>query len=193
MTAARSAASFTFGTLAIAACVLSPTPADATTPDTVEVFWSMPNNGTPENVTYPQTYSPDGAVTPGVCYQIDRYSSTDAAQFTADNTLFEGEDWADVNGPGTGVLSWRFECVPAAEVIAPVATPEPTTAPAPVAADTRDTAADSQASTKPTTPELAHTGPDSPWLLPGGLALVLAGFLLIRAPFRAVQKKRESK
>ena len=134
MTAAKTLASFAFGSLAIAACVLTPTPADATepTPDPVEVFWSMPNGGTPENVTYPQTYSPVGAVTPGVCYQIDRYSTADAALFTADNILYEGEDYTDVNGPGTGVISWRFVCVPALEVVVPLPTETPTATPEPV-------------------------------------------------------------
>lgn len=162
--------------------------------DTVEVFWSMPDGGTPEHVTYPQSYSPDGAVLPGVCYQIDTYSSADAALFTADNTLFEGEDYAEVNGPGTGVISWRFECVPAVEVVAPVptptpaATPEPTAtpvtvSPAPVDPPTapRDTASDVQAAAKTAAPpELAATGFEPRHLI-GLAALLLLGGLTASA------------
>jgi hypothetical protein len=177
-------------------------PARATEPTpTVEVFWSMPDGGTPEHVTYPQTYSPDGAVAAGVCYQIDTYSPTDAALFTADNTLTEGEDYADVNGPGTGVISWRFVCVPAVEVVippaptetpAPVETP-PAEVPAPTPVTPRTDAVVEQVAAKTAAPVLAATGFDNPWLFRSALALIVGGIFLIRAPFRAVQKKRESK
>jgi hypothetical protein len=167
---AKTAGNFFLGAAFIAACTINPSPANATTPDTVEVFWLMPNAGTPENVTYPQTYSADGATVPGACYQIDTYSTADAALFTADNTLTEGEDYADVNGPGTGVLSWRFECVPASAARA-------------------DTVADSLAA-KSTAPELAHTGIDIDITLAVGFLLLLTGIII--AAVKAM-KKRESK
>jgi cell division septation protein DedD len=169
-------------------------PARATEPTpTVEVFWSMPDGGTPEHVTYPQTYSPAGAVTPGVCYQIDTYSTADAALFTADNTLTEGEDYADVNGPGTGVISWRFVCVPAVEVVAPAPvetpapspteTPAPTAAPvestpAPVTVTPRTDAVVEQVAAKTAAPVLAATGFD--FATPTGVAflLLLGGLIL---------------
>src|SRR3546814_11495788 len=47
---------------------------------TVEVFWAMPNGGTPEEVTWPQLHSPDGAVQCGVWYQVDTYKSKHVAQ-----------------------------------------------------------------------------------------------------------------
>jgi len=162
-------------------------PADATEPadSTVEVFWSMPDGGTPEHVTYPQTFSPDGAVTPGTCYQVDRYSTADAALFTADNTLTEGEDYADVNGPGTGVISWRFECVPAVEVVIPP-TPTPTETPAPTATQVESTPAPvtprtdavvEQVAAK-TAPVLAATGFDFATPTGVGILFILAGLIL---------------
>lgn len=95
--------------------VLAPVAAHATEP--VEVFWEMtPPNGTvwgpdsfdsestnPDgtNATWPQVYSPDGAVQCGAWYQADFYSPEDAAMLTADGLLHYQEDW-DV------VISWRF-------------------------------------------------------------------------------------
>lgn len=79
-------------------------------PATVEVYWAMPDGGTPENVTWPQAYAPDGATEPGVCYQIDTYLEEEAPLFTADGVLQLGEDYQTEDQ--RGAISWRFECVP---------------------------------------------------------------------------------
>lgn len=158
----------------------------------------MPDGGTPEHVTYPQTYSPDGAVTPGVCYQIDTYSTADAALFTADNTLTEGEDYADVNGPGTGVISWRFECVPAVEAVippTPTGTPAPTatpveSTPATVTVTPRTDAVVEQVTAKTAAPVLAATGPsESIFSFVLGIAVVF----VVSGTFVIIRDRREKK
>lgn len=74
---------------------------------TVEVYWAMPNGGTPENVTWPQAHAPNGATECGVWYQVDTYLSHEAPGFYADGILEHGEDWG--NKYQTGAISWRFE------------------------------------------------------------------------------------
>lgn len=75
-------------------------PAESSAGLTVEVFWKMPNGGTPDQVTWPQTHVaiPDEC---GVWFQVDTYHADDVAALVQDGLLLEGEDW-DV------VLSWRF-------------------------------------------------------------------------------------
>lgn len=68
---------------------------------TSEVFWSMPNGGNPDNVTWAQTYSPNGAVECDVWYQVDLYHDSDIPALTEDGILTQGED-AGV------VISWTF-------------------------------------------------------------------------------------
>lgn len=78
--------------------------------DTTEVFWAMPNGGTPDNVTWPQTLSGADKLECGVWYQVDTYPLDDVAALTADGRLDLGEDYAVV-------VSWRFvyggDCPPA--------------------------------------------------------------------------------
>jgi len=77
---------------------------------TVEIVWGMPNGGTPDHVTWPQTYSPDGTTAPGTCSQIDTYLATEAPRFYADGKLEQGEDYESKTQ--RGAISWRFVCVP---------------------------------------------------------------------------------
>lgn len=78
--------------------------------DTTEVFWAMPNGGTPDNITWPQTLSGADKLKCGVWYQVDTYPLDDAAALTADGRLDLGEDYPVV-------ISWRFvyggDCPPA--------------------------------------------------------------------------------
>lgn len=78
----------------------------APTPEPVEVFWAMPDGGTAENVTWPQTLADPAALTCGVWYQVDMYTPEDAARFTADGMLTLGEDYGSETQ--TGAISWRF-------------------------------------------------------------------------------------
>ncbi|GAB2613780.1 LPXTG cell wall anchor domain-containing protein [Pseudactinotalea suaedae] len=75
----------------------------------VEVFWALPDGGTPESVTWPQTYSPAGAVECGVWYQVDTYKVADVEDLIADGILTHGEDHGVA-------ISWRFvyggDCTP---------------------------------------------------------------------------------
>jgi len=117
----------------------TPALASVPSPATGEFFWAMPNGGTPDHVTYDQTYSPQGAVTPGVCYQVDTYLLSEAPKFTADGKLTLGEDYQ--NDSQRGAISWRFVCVPALPT--PPATvvtiTVPTLAPTPPTCDTAGT------------------------------------------------------
>lgn len=83
---------------------------------TVEVFWTLPNGGTPENVTWPQPYLADPSALPcGVWAQVDTYPASIVPGLVADGVLSNGEDHATV-------ISWRFvyggDCPP-------VVVPEP--------------------------------------------------------------------
>lgn len=97
------------GAVALGAAPATAAPAPASGDRTVEVFWSMPDGGTPENVTWPQTHSPDGAVGCGLWYQVDTYTKADAKRFTRDGILEHGEDHG-------AAISWRFvyggDCAP---------------------------------------------------------------------------------
>lgn len=93
-------------------------PAQATdepAPETVEVFWALPDGGTETNVTWPQTYLADpSALACGVTYQVDTYLASEAALFTNDGVLELGEDYG--SDTQTGAISWRFvyggDCAP---------------------------------------------------------------------------------
>lgn len=95
-------------------------PVAPTPPATVEVFWDMPNGGTGSHITWPQTYNPDGeaGIPCGVTDQVDTYLVTEASGFYADNTLTQGEDYANANNSGQrGAISWRFVSGPACQVV----------------------------------------------------------------------------
>ena len=72
-----------------------------TEPETSEVYWAMPNGGTPDAVTWPQTLAAADALTCGVWYQVDTYPTSAIPALTADGILTDGEDHAVVK-------SWRF-------------------------------------------------------------------------------------
>lgn len=73
--------------------------------ETVEVFWAMPNGGTPDNVTWPQALATNQDQC-GVWYQADTYLTTEAENFTSDSVLNLGEDYQ--NDHQRGAISWRF-------------------------------------------------------------------------------------
>lgn len=85
-------------------------------PVTTEVYWSLPNGGTPDNVTWPQPLAGPDALACGVWYQVDTYDLTDVPNLTADGKLDAGED-------ASVVISWRFVFGGDCPVIAPK--PEP--------------------------------------------------------------------
>ena len=98
--------------------------APAIASDTVEVYWALPDGGTAQNVTWPQTYSPYGAVECGVTYQVDTYPADAVEGLIADGLLEYGEDHGIAQ-------SWRFvvgACEPEPE---PEPTEEPTVEPSP--------------------------------------------------------------
>ena len=107
-------AAFTLGAgVALGLALSSPLMASATeAPDTVEVWWLMPDHGTPDNVTWDQPHLPDeeAGLLPGECAQIDLYLVHEAAIFTADGILRHGEDYQ--NEHQRGAISWRFVCAP---------------------------------------------------------------------------------
>lgn len=76
-----------------------------------EVSWAMPNGGTPQNVTWPQTLAHNPEC--GVWYQVDLYPVDAIPALVADGILTLGEDYPVV-------ISWRFvyggECQPDAIV-----------------------------------------------------------------------------
>lgn len=89
--------------IGLAAMVLAGAPASATEQhEDREVYWAMPDGGTPENVTWPQTHAPGGATDCGIWYQVDLYPADAVDGLTADGILTSGEDSAVV-------ISWRFE------------------------------------------------------------------------------------
>jgi len=73
---------------------------------TIEVFWAMPNGGTPNNVTWPQTLANGTNLQCGIWYQVDTYLSGEAARFVLDGVLNLGEDYQ--NDTQRGAISWRF-------------------------------------------------------------------------------------
>lgn len=78
------------------------------TNDTIEIYWAMPDGGTADAVTWPQTYdSTPETLDCGVTYQVDTYTPDEAAIFTADGILTQGEDYGSETQ--TGAISWRFE------------------------------------------------------------------------------------
>lgn len=99
-------------------------PAEAVEPPIVTVLWAMPNGGTAENVTWPQTEIPGGesAIPCGVTAQVDDYLEDEAARFTADGTLTEFEDYPSETQRGS--IDWRFvyggDCAPGESSSLPV-------------------------------------------------------------------------
>lgn len=82
----------------------------------------MPNGGTPENVTWPQTAANDPEC--GVWYQVDTYLTSERDTFVADGILTIGEDYQTQYQ--RGAISWRFvfggECPPPPAAANPAAT-----------------------------------------------------------------------
>lgn len=88
-------------------------------PTPVEGWWIMPNGGTADNVTWPQTATPAGVVLCGTTAQVDTYPSQEVLDaLAADGTLTQGEDYSTV-------ISWRFvyggDCPPPPGPAAPKA------------------------------------------------------------------------
>lgn len=162
----------TIALAAAGALMLAPAASAADAPTTVEIYWAMPNGGTAENVTWPQTLLVDGA--PLVCevnYQVDVYTIEDAALFTADGMLDLGEDYGSETQ--TGAISWRFvsgpECVDEIIVVPPVVVPPAEIVPA-----------------VQTKPELASTGVEI------SSALALASLLLVGGSAAMIARKRRA-
>jgi len=203
MTARATAGAVTFGALAIAACVLAPTPADATevpAPGVTAVWYAQ---GTDQWPTDGQTLSAHTSSTAldlafvqstadalgcGFTIQGDLYAddATTAALIAA-GKLFAGgtaaESWPGGQYlPEFSTVFYTGDCVAAVD-------PQPTDTAAPVDTTTRDTVSDIQAATKPV-PELAATGVDM--ATPTGVAflLIVGGLILWSVKF---MKKRESK
>ena len=149
-------------------------------PATVEVFWLMPNGGTAENVTYPQTYLPAGesSLLPGECAQVDTYLVSEAATFYADGILNLGEDYG--NGNQSGAISWRFVCAPV--VVPPVEPPvtvDPPVIDPPVVVEPPVDVQLPTISSAYVEPVLAHTGPTDLWLFLVAGGALAAGVLFL--------------
>lgn len=131
-------------------------------PPTVEICWLLPNGGTEQNVTWPQTYVADCVSPCEQTLQVDRYLASEAPGFYADNVLTQGEDYQ--SDTQRGAISWRFVVGEACPVVTPPTdTPEPPTA------------------TEPPLPvTLASAGPMDAFLtLVIGVFLVLAGLVVL--------------
>ena len=144
--------------------------------ETVEVYWLLPDEGTPDNVTWPQTYHPEPVCGDG-WYQVDTYLAEDVPALIEDGLLHYGEDF-DV------VISWRFEAQVPCDVEpeptpTPTPTPEVTPTPEPTVTPEATPTPTVEVSNDPPRDELAYTS-GSGWK---GLAVVLwivsAGFALI--------------
>jgi hypothetical protein len=89
----------------IAALVIAPPAhAEESAPESTSVdgWWLMPNGGTADNITWPQTATEPGNVPCGVTAQVDTYPNQAALDaLAADGTLTEGEDYGVAQ-------SWRF-------------------------------------------------------------------------------------
>jgi len=177
MTARNTAGAVSFGALAIAACVLTPTPADATEAPvaptaSVTVDWLLTNTELPtsETASWPQSYL---KATDCGWVRRDTYDTSTPENLAivnailADGILEQGEDYGVI-------VSWEFVYVDC-----PVATvdPLPTDTATPVDTTARDAVSDIQAATKPV-PELAATGVDM--ATPSGVAflLIVGGLIL---------------
>jgi hypothetical protein len=151
----------TVGLVVVGAAIANPAHAETAT---VEVIWLMPAGADPDNVLYDQVELPGGIaeIPCGRWAQGDYYLREEAARFTSDGKLTEGEDHAsDFPVRLMGVISWAFyyggDCAPGAASAAAAG-------------------------------ELAATGPQySPlWLAPAAFAIVFVGStLLLRARRRS--------
>lgn len=176
--------------------------------DTIELWWALPDGGTPENVTWPQTLVDPSAVPCDTWTQIDTYIPSEAATFAADGVLAEGEDYpSDVQ---TGAIQWRFElyggdCVPVPTPIdlcpnvddyqltipegmelsnglcvpADVAVPGDTYVPPAPEVTAPPVVTTDAVTTQPVVPMLAETGEDfSPMVFTGAMVLILLGVIV---------------
>lgn len=96
----------TAATGALLALGAAPAMATEAPPAEVNVLWLMPDGGTPENVTWPQTLADPAALACGVWYQSDWYLATEAPGFTADGILDYKEDYG--SDTQAGALRWSF-------------------------------------------------------------------------------------
>jgi len=185
--------------LALAAVLLPATDAPSAPVDpsaTAEVYWALPDGGTADRVTWPQTYTPDPSkLACGVTYQVDRYLVSDIPRLTADGKLDLGEDYNGI------AISWHFVTAPACEVVVPPTAPpappveEPTAPPVieqpaplaePAAPVAVTPAAQLEAVPAPAEPTLAMTGPGdyTPALAAFALLILASGGWLVRKGYR---------
>jgi hypothetical protein len=106
----------TIGLVAVGAVIAQPAHAETAT---IEIIWLMPAGATPDNVLYDQLWLPKGiaSIPCGMWAQGDHYLREEAAVFTADGRLTEGEDHqSDFPIRRMGVLGWDFyyggDCAP---------------------------------------------------------------------------------
>lgn len=120
----------TAATTALLALGAAPAMATEEPPAEVNVLWAMPDGGTPENVTWPQTLADPAALACGIWSQSDWYLASEAPLFTADGILNYKEDWGTETQ--AGALRWSFvyggDCPPVTEeppvVVPPIEEPE---------------------------------------------------------------------
>lgn len=157
-------------------------PVVVTPPATVEVAWAMPTGSGPcpvgptgttgcDNTGWPQTYLPDPELALcGLWIQHDIYLVDEAARYTADGILTNGEDHR--TDTQRGAISWRFtytgDCPPPTSPAPPITPEQP---PAPTAA-------------------LAATGSSETPALPIAAALLIAGVILGGARLLSANRRR---
>lgn len=131
-------------------------------PTEAEVWWLMPNGGTPDNVTWPQPLLPGPSVQCGAWAQVDTYPVEKIMALTADLKLDYKEDWGIA-------LHWRYvyggDCsIPTeTEVPSSTSTPSPTTTSTPPTGIPTPTG---PSTGNPTTPTVKPTTPDTPSTTP---------------------------
>lgn len=149
--------------------------------DTTEVWWLLPEGGSPSNVTWPQTYLPDSTVPCDRWAQVDRYPVSAIPALIADGLL----SW--VNGQPEDhavVISWRFEQGPPCETPTSAPTTVPTTEPT-TAPTTEPSAVPTTAPTeKPTGTPITEPAPHLPQVT-GSVPTALAPPLAVTAPTSA--------
>lgn len=140
-----------------AGCGAVPPPIDPPVDPPVEVCWLLPDGGTPDNMTWPQTYVPDCVPPCEATLQVDTYPTSAVAALIADGVLVYGEDHGIA-------ISWRFVTGEACVEEPPVEEP-PVEEP------------------EPEEPTLATAGPEDAMLV-GGIGLLAsalgAGFVFRR-------------